>query len=79
MLKNQQLSDNEFFKIGGLIIFFLISPLPSQVPETLSNYTDTYAHKINIYTLYYIAYIIYTYLLYYIKYSKLSVYNILVN
>ena len=49
MLENQQLPDNEFFKIRGLIIFFLISPLPSKVPETLSNYTDTHAHKIYIY------------------------------
>lgn len=62
MLENQQLPDNEFFKIRGLI-FFLISPLPSKVPETLSNYTDTHAHKIYIYTLYYIAYIIYMYTL----------------
>ena len=57
--------DNEFFKIRGLIFFF-ISPLPSKVPETLPNYTDTHAHKIYIYTLYYIAYIIYMYTLCYI-------------
>ena len=65
ILENQQLPDNEFFKIRGLIFFF-ISPLPSKVPETLPNYTDTHAHNIYIYTLYYIAYIIYMYTLCYI-------------